>query len=225
LKTDSLFYLVEKAMKVRDFAVRPVELKIIRSLIETLHYSHSVNGLRISHCFGLYDGERLLGGMIYGKPGMCGAWKRYAEAEDDLVELRRLAIVDETPPTTESYFIGKTLRWLTQNTALRVVVSYADETHGHKGIIYRASNFQHKGMTPKGKMISWEGKLYHDKSIRTFFTNKAGETKLKPFAQRIRDALERGEATWVVTKPKHIYLYPLRDRHALKTDRVSLTGE
>ena len=30
-------------MKVKLFQVRPVEVRVIRSLIETLHYTHSIN--------------------------------------------------------------------------------------------------------------------------------------------------------------------------------------
>jgi hypothetical protein len=212
-------------MRVKDLIVREVPLSTIRSLIETLHYSHSVNGLRVSQCFGLYDEDKLIGGMIYGKMGMANAWKKYAEKEDDVVELRRLAIIDDTPPTVESYFIGKTLRWLTQNTTIQTVVSYADNTHGHTGVIYRASNFQFKGETAAGKMIEWNGKLYHDKSIRTTYTNKDGVKALKPFAQRIKDALEQGEAHWVKTKTKNIYVYSLRNRTVKRVTKGSASPQ
>jgi hypothetical protein len=199
-------------MGVRDYRVERVEVSVVRNIIETLHYSHSINGLRISHCFGLYDGNTLIGGMMYGGLGMANAWKKYAEREEDVVELRRLVVIDDTPPNAESYFIGRTLRWLVQNTTILSVVSYADNTQNHKGIIYRAANFQFKGETAKGKMIDWNGRLYHDKSIRTNYTRADGTKTLKPFAQRIRDALERGDAKWVPTLTKNIFVYPLRNR-------------
>ena len=199
-------------MSVKDYRVERVAASVVKNIIETLHYSHSVNGLKVSHCFGLYNGDTLIGGMLYGQPAMRNAWKKYAEREDEIVELRRLVVIDDTPPNAESYFIGRTLRWLKQNTDLAIVVSYADNTHNHKGTIYRASNFQFKGETAKGKMIDWNGRLYHDKSIRTFYTHKDGTKTLKPFAQRIRDALERDEAKWVPTKSKNIFVYPLRNR-------------
>ena len=53
------------------------------------------------------------------------------------MELRRLCCIDETPKNTESYFIGRTLRWLRKNTGYKVVVSYADTHHGHEGTIYK----------------------------------------------------------------------------------------
>lgn len=204
-------------MRVKDFVVKPVSLSVVRSMIETLHYSHSVNGLKVSQCFGLYFNDTLIGGMVYGRLGMANAWKKYADREEDVLELRRLVVIDDTPPNAESYFIGKTLRWFQQNTEVQTIVSYADNTHGHKGTIYRAANFEFRGETTKGKMIEWNGKLYHDKSIRTTYTNKDGIKALKPFAQRVKDALERGEATWVSTQTKNIYVYPLRNRTLKKS--------
>ena len=47
-------------------------------------------------------------------------------------------------------------------------------------------------------------KKYHDKTIRTKYKGK-----LKPFAQRVKDALESGKAKYVKTLPKNIYLYEL----------------
>jgi len=199
-------------MGVKAYQVRPVALSVVRLLIETLHYSHSVNGLKVAYCFGLYDGDRLIGGMLYGRPAMRNAWKKYASNEESLLELRRLVVIDDTPKNAESFFIGRSLRWLKQNTPIETIVSYADNTHNHKGTIYRASNFKYMGETPKGKMIDWNGKLYHDKSIRTYYTNKEGIKALKPFAQRIRTALETGEAHWVPTQTKNIFVYPLRQR-------------
>tara|TARA_R110000803_G_scaffold67290_1_gene128971 strand:+ start:1235 stop:1825 length:591 start_codon:yes stop_codon:yes gene_type:complete len=196
-------------MKVREFTVVPCELAEIREFVEKWHYSGNVNGLRVAQCFALYNNEELIGGMIYGGMGMANAWKKYGETEAEVVELRRLCCIDDTPKNTESYFIGRSLRWLRQNTDYKVVVSYADAHYGHKGTIYKASNFQHVGMTAKGRIIKWGEREYHDKTIRTYYTNKDGVKNLKPFAQRVKDALESGEAQYMDRPPKHIYLYSL----------------
>ena len=47
-------------------------------------------------------------------------------------------------------------------------------------------------------------KKYHDKTIRTKYNGK-----LKPFAKKIKKALEIGDANYIKTKGKHIYLYSL----------------
>ena len=97
-----------------------------------------------------------------------------------------------------------------QNTDYDLIVSYADTFYGHSGVIYKASNFKHVGMTTKGKVIDYKGKFYHDKCIRTYYINKSGGKMLKPFAQRVKDALECGEARYIEMPEKNIYTYPLR---------------
>lgn len=199
--------------RVKDFTVEPVDINTIREFVETHHYSGNVNGIRVSQCFALYDGTpmqwNLIGGMIYGALGMANAWKKYGESESDVVELRRLCCIDDTPKNTESYFIGRTLRWMKRNTDYKVVISYADAHYGHEGTIYKASNFEHIGMTAKSRVIQFGDRTYHDKTIRTTYTDKNGVKQLKPFASRVKNALESGSAHYEDRPPKHIYRYVL----------------
>ena len=206
-------------MSVKDYIVRPTTIQEVRPFIEQWHYSENVNGLRITHVFGLYKeddenpfGDTLIGAMIYGGLAMASVWKKYGEVESDVVELRRLCCIDDTPKNTESYFIGQTLRWLKKNTDYKVVVSYAETNPTHTGTIYQATNFEYHGMTANGRVIDFNGKHYHDKTIRTYYTDKYGVKKLKPYAQKVRDALESGEAKYVETTGKHIYLFKLKKR-------------
>jgi hypothetical protein len=191
--------------KVREYSVELCERKDIVKFTEHWHYSQNVNGLTTDYCFKLLDAEgNMIGAMIYGKIAMANVWKKYAEVEGDLIELKRLCCIDNTLNNAESFFIGHTLRWLKKNTKIKTVISYADTTYSHEGTIYKASNFTHCGMTAKGRVIMYEGKRYHDKTIRTKYKGK-----LKPFASKIKEALERGEAEYVKTLGKHIYLYKL----------------
>ena len=192
-------------MSVKNFKVILCDRKEIKDFVETHHYSKNVNGLKTDYCFKLEDENgNLIGAMMYGKIAMANVWKKYSESENDLIELRRLCCIDDTPKNTESYFIGSTLRWLRKNTDIKRVISYADTTYSHEGTIYKASNFKHVGMTSKGKVIMYEGKRYHDKTIRTKYKGR-----LKPFAEKIKTSLEKGEAKYVDTKGKHIYIYEL----------------
>lgn len=132
--------------------------------------------------------------------------KKFADNKNDVIELRRLCCVDETPRNTESYFIGKSLRMLRKLWAGKFVVSYADLEYGHGGIIYQASNFQ-KGDFIKGSdvIISSNGKRYHDKAIRTKYKGV-----LKPFAVKLLYELENGMAYRKKTKGKQTYIYKLK---------------
>jgi hypothetical protein len=192
--------------EVRDFQVLLCDRKEIVGFVEHWHYSKNVNGLTTDYCFKLLDADRnMIGAMIYGKIAMANVWKKYAEKETDLIELKRLCCIDNTPKNTESFFIGHTLRWLKKNTDIKTVISYADMTYSHEGTIYKASNFIHNGMTAKGKVIMYNGKRYHDKTIRTKYKGE-----LKPFAVEIKKALINGGAEYIDTLGKHIYMYQLR---------------
>ena len=197
---------------VREYYVELCERKDIVKFIEHWHYSKNVNGLTTDYCFKLMDADdNMIGAMIYGKIAMANVWKKYADIETDLIELKRLCCIDNTLKNTESFFIGNTLRWLKKNTKIKTVISYADTTYSHEGTIYKATNFVHCGMTSKGRVIIYKGKRYHDKTIRTKYNGN-----LKPFAIKIKQALDNGVAEYVKTLGKHIYLYGLRGSVAKK---------
>ena len=196
-------------LKVTEFIVKPTSIQYVREFVEKWHYSTNVNGLRIAHVFGLYYDGNLIGAMIYGPLAMANTWKKYGNSESEVIELRRLCCIDNTPKCTESYFIGKTIKWLKKNTTYKTIVSYADAHYNHTGVIYRATNFEYHGLTSKGRVIDYNGRLYHDKCIRTYYTDKYGVKKLKPFAQKVKTALDKGDAKYIDTPGKHIYVMKL----------------
>ena len=193
-------------MNVKDFVVVTCERNVIKDFIEKWHYSHNINGVISDYCFALFNKEELIGAMIYGRLAMRNQYKKYCDNEKDIIELRRLVCIDDTPKNTESYFIGHTLRWLARNTDIKLVISYADSTYGHCGTIYKASNFKHIGYTQPIKVIKRlsDGKLFHDKTIRTKYKGE-----LKPFAKKLKEELANGDAIYEKTKQKYIYLYEL----------------
>jgi len=200
-------------MKVSDFTIEAVPKKAVTSFIEKWHYSHYAGGIQHRQCFALYspDGKfglpRMIGCMIYGQPAMSNtAAKYHPDNPDRCWELRRLCCIDDTPTNTESFFIGKTLKWLKQNTDAEVIISYSDLQQGHEGVVYKASNFINMGQTPSGQALMVDGKQYHDRTIR----NK------RPYARAIKRRWEEkqngkkdDDIYFVETKPKNIYVYYL----------------
>lgn len=192
-------------MSVKNFIVKLVDRKEISNFIEANHYSGSINGCISDYCFGLYDNDVLIGAAFFGRMAMAGQYRRFSDNEKDVIELRRLCCIDDTPRNTESYFIGQMIKWLKKNTELKVIVSYADAEYNHSGTIYKASNFIYEGFRKGAKVIFWNGKRYHDKAIRTKYKGV-----LKPFAIRLKTALEAGEAYYTTTKGKHCFVYFLK---------------
>lgn len=191
-------------MKIKEYKVYLCDRSEITEFVEKWHYSGSINGVLSTFCFKLMDGEKIIGAAIFGRVGMANVWKKYAKSPNDLLELRRLCLVDEAPRNSESFFIGKMLRILRTFTTYKTIISYADTNKGHIGTIYQATNFSFEGVTSQGKLIEFDDKTYHDKTIRTTYNGR-----LKPFAQKIKTALENGHARYIQTLPKNIYLYKL----------------
>ena len=193
--------------KVSDFKIEPVPRSAIQSFVHKWHYSHDTNGVQQTQCFALFDNNRMIGAMIYALPSMKSTAAKYnPDNPDRCWELRRLCCIDDTPKNTESFFIGKTLKWLKQNTDAEVIISYSDLQQGHEGVVYKASNFINMGQTPGGQALMVDGKQYHDRTIR----NK------RPYARAIKRRWEEkqngkkdDDIYFVETKPKNIYVYYL----------------
>lgn len=178
----------------------------ISSFILRWHYSGSINGCTTNFCYRLLDsGGQLAGALFYGFMAMAGQWKRFADSPDKVIELRRLCCIDDTPKNCESFFVSKTLKMMRRDWRPDgIIVSYSDLEYGHTGTIYRASNFKCLGARKGARVIWWNNKKYHDKAIRTKYKGVP-----KPFAVRLRNAIERGEATYSTTKGKITFIYDL----------------
>lgn len=195
-------------MSVTNYIVELCSRSEIVNFVETHHYSKNMNGLHISYCFKLMDGDTVIGAMVYGSLGMLGVAEKYnPKNPSKILELKRLVCIDDTPKNTESYFIGWTLRWLQRNTDLEMIISYADKTFGHEGVVYKATNFECMGETSAGKVIMWNGRRYHGKTLRNKHNGK-----LKPVAIELKNALDDGSAQYVETLTKNIYIYQFKKR-------------
>lgn len=196
-------------MSVRNFEVRNVSRSDIRDFIEANHYSQSINGCIADYCFALFDGGKMIGLCFTGVWLWQGNGSVFPPRRLMLRNFAAYAALTIRQKNTESYFIGKTLRWLRKNTNISTVVSYADAEHGHTGVIYKASNFTLEGFRKGARVIVHNGKQYHDKTIRTKYKGE-----LKPFALKVKNALESGEAVYKDTAGKYCYVYTLGGKHA-----------
>ena len=198
-------------MKVTDFTVEHVNRKAIVSFIEKHHYSHNVNGIQSYYHFGLFrEGNfgipTMIGAMLYAMPSMPATAAKYNPINPSkCMELRRLVCIDDTPKNTESYFIGKTFKWLKQNTDVEVIVSFADQHYGHSGVIYKATNFEYIGETASARILMVDGKEYHSRSLNQ---------TARPYGRELKRRYDNGDENIFFNsrKPKHIYVYYLNKK-------------
>ncbi len=86
----------------------------------------------------------LLGVIVFALPPRETA-KRYGGAT---WELARLWVDDSVPQNAETYLIARAIRHIKSvYPAVKVLVSYADPSAGHSGMIYKAANWEADGRT------------------------------------------------------------------------------
>ena len=191
-------------IKARHIQFEPCDVSDIRSFVEANHYSRNINGVHITCCFKATYNGCLVGAMLFGQMATT-AWKKFADEEQKVLELRRLVFLDEAGRNSESRFVGFAIRWIKKNLpTVEVIVSYADPKYGHSGVIYRASNFELIGKSAKdfGYLDPDTGKVYHSRALRVKYKGD-----YKPFVKRLRDKLERGVLEKIELPPKYCYVY------------------
>jgi hypothetical protein len=178
-----------------QFRVKECKFYNIRPIFEKYHYKKAHIGGGISFCLALTYKDNIVGGAVMGLP-------RHGSKYKDCIEIRRMALLDECPKYSESYFLGKIIWWIKKHNLCKNILSYADESVGHKGIIYKATNFKLVGKTNPSVHIFWNGVRYHPRSL----------TINRPYSYKLREALKTGEAKKEVGLPKNIYLYIIKEK-------------
>jgi len=171
----------------------------VRKYIAEHHYTQSAP-LLAEYCFHLLDGDCRLGVAIFGFPTRIQSQKLHP---NDL-ELLRFYVEDGTVPNTESFFLASCLRQIKKiEDKVTGVITYADPTEGHRGTIYKASNFTLIGMTePSFHYLDTEGHRFHKKSI--WQKAKKARIPIKEYAQFLN--LKRIEE-----KPKLKFRFKIKD--------------
>ena len=210
-------------MSVTNYIVEEILRKPASNFIEKYHYSQDTNGVQSIYHYGLFkpdeNGSRfgvpkMIGAAMYAWPSMPHTRNKYNPINPTkCLELRRLACVDDTPKNTESYFISQTIKLLKRDTDMEVIVSFADQHHGHKGIIYQATNFEYWGETAGGKILMVDGVERHSRSLNQLD---------RPYGRELNRRYKAGDENifWKNTKPKHIYVYYLDKRIKRKIKRL-----
>ena len=209
-------------MSVTDFTVEEIPRKSVVKFIEKHHYSHNVNGVQSLYHYGLFrEGNfgipKMIGAMMYAHPSMPATAAKYNPINPDkCLELRRLVCIDDTPKNTESYFIGQSFKLLKRDTDMEVIVSFADQQHGHTGVIYKATNFDYLGETGKGRILMVDGKEMHSRSLNQLD---------RPYGRELNRRYKAGDENifWKNTEPKHIYVYYLNKRIKRQIKSLTLT--
>jgi len=172
------------------------------NFVETNHYSNSCRSQKQIHVFTLHsDTNRMIGVAIYGSPIS-------RNSSEDAIELRRFCLDDSREKNTASYFLSRTLLWLKSNEfRFTHVVTYADPNVGHRGTIYKATNFIYDGLENNNPriIVDNQGNKYH---TRVYYQKKDGV--YDNVALRLQSMVDKGEARIIQQERKLRFIYKLR---------------
>lgn len=195
--------------RIKDlYYVEHADCKItpeIRKFVEKWHYSKSCKSQKPIHIFEMrYKSTGILAGVaIYGQPIGRNSVNHYG----NVIELRRLCLIDKARYNSESFFIAKTIKWLKMNTNYTAVLSYSDPNVGHSGTIYKASNFDYLGKQKSTNPVIYvyKGKKYHARQV--YQRGRAGV--YTPKAKVLQTAIKQNKAGVIKQEKKDIFLYKL----------------
>lgn len=171
------------------YAVRP---HITHEWLKYKHYAKRVP--LIVAAYGLYQGSVLKGVCTFGNPprAMNNGECIFDGYSVKTLELNRLCIDDNLPKNTLSLFVSSVLKMI---QAPCCVVSYADDSKGHNGYIYQATNWIYTGKNQvHDRQIFLDGVEVHPRTA----VSKSGS--VHKFCEE--HGAELGEYTF-----KHRYIY------------------
>lgn len=148
-------------MSKQDYVIfAEAEKSSCKNLLEKYHYlSKTGNGFKSGYNFILWNTKKgeVVGVCIFtGFPvpelvkGMYGLDRK---DQKGFFELSRLCLEpneQNKEHNLASWFVSRCIKHLKKLTKVRAILSYADDDH-HKGVVYRACNFDYYGLTDKKK--------------------------------------------------------------------------
>lgn len=166
------------APSLQDLWVDVCSTREASDFVKLHHYTHETKGTTPKYTYKVLDKRtgRIVGAAIFGIPGQLQTLQKYGTEglgeKIELVELRRLVLLDECPKNSESTVLSVLFRLL-RTAGVQRILSYSDpneirENHPdgkHTGLIYRATGFHKVKEAGKTKAIWWKGQRYPIRNV------------------------------------------------------------
>lgn len=155
-------------MALQKFVIKRITYHEAMEIVVEKHYLHRKAPCSIA--FGLFLDDDIMGVICYGTPSSAPLRMGIAgiENKNNVIELTRLWVDDRVPKNGESFLIGNTLKLCGKE----IVVSYADTSEGHRGVVYQATNWLYTGLSAKRTNYKIVGVDKHCQTIADKYTSK-----------------------------------------------------
>ena len=205
---------------MKYLSVRPIDQLMAKNWITQRHYSRTFPQA-VKFRFGLYYGDQLSGVAVFSIPANRFSFTSIFEGFDQRrgVELTRFHTLDGMPPNFQSEGLSRCFAEIKCIGHYDVIISYADETFGHKGGLYKALSGIYLGTTkPEPRYKMPDGRYI----TRRALGRRIGESA----AQSVTRLLSEG-AVKEMSGRKHKFLWFIcgrrRKKELIKTAKQPLT--
>lgn len=182
---------------MEKYSIKKIARKDCEEFILHIHYAKRWPS--ISYAYGLFEENNLVGVVTYGTPSSAPLRRGVAgdKNKDRVLELNRL-VLRNNKKNEASMLVGKSLKLLPKG---KIIVSYADTSQGHLGIVYQACNFKYYGLSAKRTDWKIKGMEHlHGQTIADEFRGMEGRSIL------MRE--KYGDDFYLQDRPrKHRYIY------------------
>lgn len=148
-------------LRKAEWEVRDVSLQEARLLVEAHHYARGGSNTR-TFTHGLFrKGDPLLRGVVWWIPPTRQAAETVNRLEwRRVLSLSRMAVLPGEPKNACSFLLARSVRAIERDGRFVSLVTYADESREHTGLVYRASGWEYVGRTaPEGKWLDKNGRM------------------------------------------------------------------
>lgn len=146
-----------------ELLVAPCSYEATKFACENFHYAMKIPSSKlVKH--GVWENGKFIGSIVYGDSPTVNMCSPYGLDYSEVCELRRVALTTHIHPVTQ--ILSKSLKLLhKENPNLQLVISYADKSQNHLGIIYQAGSWIYEGETKKEVVeIMINGEKIHRRS-------------------------------------------------------------
>ena len=193
--------------------IAPCSFDAAKYAVMNWHYSQQMPiGKLIS--YGVWEDEIYIGAVLYGRGASPELGSAYGLSQVECCELVRVAL--NKHKASVSQIVSQTIKKLKEtNPGLRLIVSFADPEHDHKGIIYQAMNWIYCGQSSPSKEYYYKDKWFHSRMLRpTGFGTIPEIARLSKEQQKQLPTREM--------KGKYRYIYPLDKAIRRSVDKLRL---
>lgn len=152
-----------------DWLVADAPFVEAQALVRELHYARGGSNTYV-YCHGLYHrglGSRLMGVAWWLPPTRVACESVNKEKWKQVLSLTRMVIRSEVPKNGASFLLARSIKIISAEHRFVSLVTYADESQGHTGGVYRASNWHYVGRTgPYPRWLDSEGKQVAQKATK-----------------------------------------------------------